>query len=310
MLLSCQQAAEQLTIIKNLQKKLDEVLRTGHENVAAIDEAQKIRDELHVSLEKINRELRQYNPEIAELYGLKEVELEAYPEAQRLMKEIFEGGRDMSWLEDQNLFAEAWKKNVPDLPPPCSPEVYGYYYVCILAPAGKRRIYGSATKNKGEPFVRYEPSYDREEVILLEDNFNPDASAQDTQASSIYKDLGFSSPVLSRLEIDNALWRKNVPDERIPTNSHWTILKNLGLDPTLYEIRLPRHDEFLRLQKSKGSHLWDTHLDGYCVSDGEVRNIHGLTVREGVQSENNVHGKFYVASLQDKKTTCFVIGPK
>lgn len=88
---------------------------------------------------------------------------------------------------------------------------------------------------------------------------------------------------IKRQDLDAALWQGD-PANRIPTPKHKELLTSLGLNPTQYELRPIRQDEYARLAQEKAwgqKNLW-TNFDHY--------GLEGDGARRGLLGGRAVHG--------------------
>lgn len=237
-------------------------------------------EEVHTPLEFA------YNKTEAHILGLEQMEVPVYQDAQRLIEQIIDKTIDISTTAGKTQFVQAWQSQCPDIPMPAVLKNTADAIVTALADAdlSKSDFWYLTQLQSGKIITNLEghnqpaiPQFDKREVVLVdswtETDYNaPDAAAKHT--SKLIKQLmGQDSTVnIKREDLDAALW-KGDPAKRIPTDKHKALLQKLGVDPTQFELRCIRQDEYAR---GAGSNNWGqkilwTNFDHYFLEDGGAR---------------------------------------
>jgi hypothetical protein len=70
--------------------------------------------------------------EAAERMGLERVDIQGYPEAQKIIDQVWDKKLDVTTAEGQKEFVRLWKEKVGSLPMPCVPEKKDFWYLTKL----------------------------------------------------------------------------------------------------------------------------------------------------------------------------------
>lgn len=249
-----------------------------------------------------------YNVAEARRLGLEQLEIPAAPEAQRLIEKVIDRTIDISTPQGQEQFVRAWVSALPEIPPPCVPnevlwnELYpgtpypininqeqGHFWYLLQLQSDK-----IISNLEGAP-VPVSPQCATAETILIDSWEETDSNAPDAATrltSQLLKELlGEASTVnIKREDLDAALWQGD-PTDRIPTDKHKALLQRLGVDPSQYELRSIRQDEYARLAKSKawGQKVLWTQFDHYFleVDGGRIGLVGGFRDDGGASNVGN-----------------------
>ena len=252
-----------------------------------------------------------YNKEKAAEFGLEQVELPAFLEADRLIARVInktlENGRpnpdyiNISAKAGREQFCRLWKEKNGDLPLPCVPpetlfnELYpgkewpkeiskaagDFWYLQQLA-AGKivKNLNGEA-----QPLL---PHYGQKQVILAEKWDEDDWDAKTGRikklqsaeyTSKLLEAFGINTQGvvnIKREDIDSALWQGD-PANRQPTQKHQEVLREFGVDPSKLVFRCIAQDEYARgalLKQWGNKNLW-TNFDGFFFEDAGRYGLYG-----------------------------------
>ncbi len=228
--------------------------------------------------------------------GLEKVQVEAFPQAQELIKSMINSTMqlyDVATAKGRLQFFTEWRARCPDLPPPCvlkdkdgkilpdQTKTTGvdwdksdFWYLHQLQ-AGKI----NSNLDKDNPIL-VRPSFDKSATLFVmdweEEDYNFTYFGQ-TKSLLLKELLGTESVVnIKREDLDSALWQGD-PSLKIKTSKHTDIIKNLGLNPNTHNFRLIAQDEYARLAPSKNwgtKNLW-TMYNNYVFGDVNVRGLRG-----------------------------------
>lgn len=236
----------------------------------------------------------EYNESEARRLGLIKLELEGKPQADILITQYIDDTKsilaelDTTKDEDrkkelqkhlktkQVIFVDGWQKSCPDVPIPCVLAKNDWWYMNQLA---RDKMVSSLINNSKT--VR--PNFSDAEIILAdswqeEDYEEKVAGTEDkimqTVVSLLLQEFfgsDFKGVVkIKREDLDGALWEGD-PADRVPTEKHLAVLAKLDLNPTEFEFRCIRQDEYARASVAQNwgqKNLW-TNFDNFFLG-GDV----------------------------------------
>ena len=281
MSLSCLAAIQKLENIKALQKNFEHAASRALGEKRDFEEADDLYKKLESALAEFKRNLTEsldgfeYNKEQARKFYLKEVHLEAYPDAQKWIDALRTGEIKLKDENDVQTFVDTWQEENPGLPAPSfSFDENDFSYLSALKKGQLFKTNDETSDVATDPYV---PEWDNTDMILMEDWEECDYNSVDSDGKNKFDTQSYRSPLigvaglgletrtlLSRREIDRALWKYSTAYGE-KTEKHKQVLQKLGLNPEEFTIRLIRYEEYVRLADSQkfGKKKINTHFDGY-----------------------------------------------
>jgi hypothetical protein len=191
------------------------------------------------------------NPEVAERFNLKRVELKGSPEAQSLIDQVRDRKIDITTEEGKKYFVQQWQEKTR-LPLPCrvknvnSHDSDNFTYLENLY-AGTTRISSDNRSDFASDKTVYVDNWKEDDWGARQDRYSFDNPAlSKSTISVILKKLGIKDGVIShsRSEIESALWNGD-PAEKKPSEKHRAILRELGVFDDEVYIKLISYREYL-----------------------------------------------------------------
>lgn len=313
--LSCLVATQKLEDIKVLQQNFEVAVSRALGEIRDFEEADDLYKKLDSALVELKKDLTEslekfeYNKEQAREFRLKEVCLEAYPNAQKWIDTASNGEKNVHDESNTLSFLATWEKENPGLHIPNTALEYTgeFSYFSDMA-AGHLYKANDAIK------VLYVPEWDNVDMILVEDWVECDYGKVNATGKSVFETEDYKSPLIdfdglelgtrvgkNRKEIDEALWNSGFAYGE-KTDKHKQVLQKLGLDPEEFTIRLIRFEEYVRLAASQkfGEKEINIHFDGYYATP-KSKNFCGL---KGEHIDfGSTAGTLSYISLKDSGTT-------
>ena len=236
-------------------------------------------------------------------FGLAEVDMQPCRPAHRLMERILQNARNAGSININNRsgkqnFCIEWRRIAHPVPLPCVPPkvLFEHFYPGEEYPDEfvnqtdgdflylESLVHDAVVRNiaDDQPYAENvaEPDFESGLNIYVMDWKEIDMDTKDRKGRVVLESSDYTSPMLkalgieedgimfSRNEIDRALWFGD-PGERIPTEKHEKIIKDMHLSTHDWALRLIRQDEYSRLAGVKG---WGrkkvhTHFDNYLIKD-------------------------------------------
>jgi hypothetical protein len=250
-----------------------------------------------------------YDRAKAREYGLVEENIPAHPKAQILIDKLMT--KDSAYVtehkagqpdpadpnktlaEDKTILnnpaiEKYWQDNCPDLPN--IPEKSMWYLKQLVTGKITNTINNDDKNTPGDP---HQPDFAHPEFLLAMDwaEFNwSDATDKETAKNKSQAIITKLFPgkqgvtAINRNEINEALWADH--DQKIQSDTAKALISELTQqgEPSDFELRLIRQDEYVRLAQAKNwgqKDLW-THFDGY--------NFHGDGARDGLLGGHRAGG--------------------
>ena len=221
-----------------------------------------------------------YDREKAGELGFAELSVEAHPGAQEIVDAVY--GRDPRFADEAAIKA-FWAANCAGLPD--VPGSSMQFFKNIAEHRLSDSIDGDDRATATSPSRPHVPRLGSPGFVLAMDwaEFDYDNAAQKAtaitpQTKALMRRLFGAENVtnVSRETVNSALWVDH--DARVPSAKALEIIRELvpGQDPSGYELRLMRYDEYARAAESRGygkKNLW-TWFDGYVG--------HGVGPRSGL----------------------------
>jgi len=229
---------------------------------------------------------------------LEKLEIQSYPQADVLIGQVINKTIDITTPAGRQKFVTDWQAQCPNLPIPCVPDTNGdwtkgkYWYLKQLAQGKIITNLSDRKDDKGNPIenIPATPRFGQDKILYYDNSFieedwdtldltDPTKKKMQTVISPLLQEflgpqqIGVVS--IKREDIDNALWDGD-PANRKPTAKHQQILTSLGLNPTQYEFRCIRQDEYARASTSQnwGQKNLATNFDHY-FEDGVHNGLYG-----------------------------------
>ncbi len=211
-----------------------------------------------------------YDKEKAKEYGFTELTIEAHEKAQELVDAVF--AQDPRFA-DEVAVKEYWQTNCPDLPD--IPEKSSWFFKALAEHRLSDTIDNDNKATITNPTRPHIPRFGQAKFLLVMDwkEFDYDnAEEKDKSVSSQTK--AFMKKLFNTENVTNI--SRNTINEKLYTNyetrTHTpealVVIQDIigqGQDPTNYELRLIRFDEYARVTNAQDygkKNLW-THFDGY-----------------------------------------------